>query len=141
RLEKMSHRRYQLVRAQAATDQRRAAGLDLEVNDFWTGDRRPANTLSGGETFQASLALALGLADTAQAYAGGLRLDTVFVDEGFGTLDADALNEAIRILTDLREGGRLVGIISHVEELRQRIDTRLEIEKTETGSRAHWVLG
>ena len=141
RLEKMSHRRYQLVRAQAATDQRRAAGLDLEVNDFWTGDRRPANTLSGGETFQASLALALGLADTAQAYAGGLRLDTVFVDEGFGTLDADALNEAIRVLTDLREGGRLVGIISHVEELRQRIDTRLEIEKTETGSRAHWVLG
>ena len=141
RLGKMSHRRYQLVRAQAATDQRRAAGLDLEVNDFWTGDRRPANTLSGGETFQASLALALGLADTAQAYAGGLRLDTVFVDEGFGTLDADALNEAIRILTDLREGGRLVGIISHVEELRQRIDTRLEIEKTETGSRAHWVLG
>ena len=113
----------------------------MEVNDFWTGDRRPANTLSGGETFQASLALALGLADTAQAYAGGLRLDTVFVDEGFGTLDADALNEAIRILTDLREGGRLVGIISHVEELRQRIDTRLEIEKTETGSRAHWVLG
>ena len=83
----------------------------------------------------------MGLADTAQAYAGGLRLDTVFVDEGFGTLDADALNEAIRILTDLREGGRLVGIISHVEELRQRIDTRLEIEKTETGSRAHWVLG
>ncbi|MCI5836645.1 MAG: SMC family ATPase [Veillonellaceae bacterium] len=141
RLRLLSHGRYRLERMIGTTDRRRTAGLDLVVLDYWSGAQRPANTLSGGETFLASLALALGLADTAQAYAGGIRLDTVFIDEGFGTLDGDALNEALRILTDLRAGGRLVGIISHVEELRQRIDTRLEIVKTESGSRAHWVLG
>lgn len=124
------------------TDRRRTAGLDLVVLDYWSGAQRPANTLSGGETFLASLALAFQAGGyRAGPRAGGIRLDTVFIDEGFGTLDGDALNEALRILTDLRAGGRLVGIISHVEELRQRIDTRLEIVKTESGSQAHWVLG
>ncbi len=141
RLEVMSGGRFHLKSKFESTDRRSSAGLELAVMDFWTGDERPANTLSGGETFQASLALALGLAETAQALAGGLRLDTVFIDEGFGTLDGEALNRAIKTLTDLRAGGRLVGIISHVEELRGQIDTRLEITKTESGSRANWVLG
>lgn len=138
RLYVMSRGRYRLQNKREGTDQRKSAGLELAIMDYWSGEERPANTLSGGETFQASLALALGLADTAQAYAGGLRLDTVFVDEGFGTLDGDALNEAIQILLDLREGGRLVGIISHVDELKERIDTRLEITKTEHGSKTVW---
>lgn len=141
RLRDMSHHRYQLKREVHATDRRSTEGLELAVIDRWTGNVRPVNTLSGGETFLASLALALGLADTAQAYAGGLRMDMMLIDEGFGTLDGEALDEAIRVLLELRTGGRLVGIISHVDELRRRIDTRLEIKKTEHGSRAHWVLG
>ncbi len=141
RLQDMSHHRYQLKREMRATDRRSTEGLELAVIDRWTGNVRPVNTLSGGETFLASLALALGLADTAQAYAGGLRMDMMLIDEGFGTLDGEALDEAIRVLLELRTGGRLVGIISHVDELRRRIDTRLEIQKTEQGSRARWVLG
>ena len=141
RLQDMSHHRYQLKREMHATDRRSTEGLELAVIDRWTGNIRPVNTLSGGETFLASLALALGLADTAQAYAGGLRMDMMLIDEGFGTLDGEALDEAIRVLLELRTGGRLVGIISHVDELRRRIDTRLEIQKTEQGSRARWVLG
>lgn len=141
RLQAMSRKRYLLRRIDTAATRNRAAGLELEVWDEYTGYSRPVSTLSGGETFLASLSLALGLADVAQAYAGGLRMDTVFVDEGFGTLDEETLNEAMSILANLRESGRLVGIISHVEELCQRIDTRLEITKSASGSSAHWVLG
>ena len=118
----------------------RRVGLDIEVFDSYTGYARPANTLSGGETFLASLSLALGLADVVQAYSGGIHLDTIFIDEGFGTLDADTLDFALKALLDLEKGGRLVGIISHVPELRERIDTRLAINKSDRGSTAAFEL-
>jgi exonuclease SbcC len=97
-------------------------------------------TLSGGETFLASLSLALGLADVVESYAGGIHLDTIFVDEGFGALDPESLDFALRALIDLQKGGRLVGIISHVPELRERIDARLEVRPTEKGSVAGFVF-
>jgi exonuclease SbcC len=96
--------------------------------------------LSGGESFLASLSLALGLADVVQAYAGGIHLDTVFVDEGFGSLDPEALDLAFRALVDLQRAGRLVGIISHVPELKERIDVRLEVISTQRGSVTRFVL-
>lgn len=139
RLVKMSRGRYRLERRRERADQRRAAGLDLDVHDEHTGLSRDVKTLSGGEAFLASLALALGLADVVQSYAGGLRLDALFIDEGFGTLDPESLDEALKALIDLREQGRLVGIISHVPELRERIDCRLEVTTTRTGSAARFV--
>lgn len=134
RLDRMSRGRYLLERAVAALGGRSAIGLDLVVADSYTGTRRPAGMLSGGETFLASLSLALGLADVVQAYAGGLRLDALFIDEGFGTLDPEALDQALQALEGLREGGRLVGVISHVAELKERIGTRIEIQATPRGS-------
>ena len=139
RLSRMTDGRYTLERAQQG-DRRRALGLDLQVADSYTGRSRPTSTLSGGETFQASLALALGLADVVQAYEGGITLDTVFVDEGFGSLDPENLAAAIDTLMGLRTGGRLVGIISHVGELRDQIDARLEVTATRTGSTARFVV-
>ena len=106
-------------------------GLSLEVSDSFTGRSRPANTLSGGETFLASLSLALGLADVVQSRQGGVRLDTMFIDEGFGTLDPDSLNSAMNTLIDLQNTGRMVGIISHVPELEERIDARLRVTPAE----------
>jgi exonuclease SbcC len=141
RLRRMSRNRYSLQRAQAPGDLRRAGGLDLEVPDAHTGKARAASTLSGGEGFQASLALALGLSDVVQRHAGGVRLDTVFVDEGFGSLDSEALELALRTLEDLKQGGRLVGIISHLDEVKQRIAARLEIQPGPRGSRAAFRLG
>lgn len=135
RLLDMSHHRYSLHRmADGSTDAK--GGLTLEVSDSYTGRSRPANTLSGGETFLASLSLALGLADVVQARQGGVRLDTMFIDEGFGTLDPEALNSAMNTLIDLQNTGRLVGIISHVPELEERIDARLRISPAEKGSKA-----
>jgi exonuclease SbcC len=125
-----------LQRVREQGDQRMAGGLDLEVFDHDTGTTRPANTLSGGEGFLASLSLALGLADVVQSRAGGIQLDTLFVDEGFGTLDPESLDFAIRTLLDLQQAGRLVGIISHVTELRERIDVRLEVRPGVAGSQA-----
>ena len=139
RLVKMSRGRYRLERRRERTDQRRAAGLDLDVFDEYTGLSRAVNTLSGGEAFLASLALALGLADVVQSYSGGLRMDALFIDEGFGTLDPEALDEALKVLIDLRENGRLVGIISHVPELKERIDVRLEVTPTRSGSTARFL--
>ncbi len=136
RLMRMSRSRYELQRVRQQGDLRSAGGLDLEVFDHDTGMARPANTLSGGEGFLASLSLALGLADVVQSRAGGIQLDTLFVDEGFGTLDPESLDFAIRTLIDLQQAGRLVGIISHVAELRERIDVRLEIRPGVGGSRA-----
>ena len=141
RLQRMSDARYILQRAKAPVDKRRAAGLDLEVIDTWIGENtRAVQTLSGGESFLASLALALGLADVVQAYAGGIHLDTIFVDEGFGSLDSERLDQAIKTLLDLRKGGRLVGIISHVESLKELIDTRLEVSTSRSGSIARSVV-
>lgn len=136
RLLRMSRGRYALQRVREQGDQRVAGGLDLEVFDHDTGTTRPANTLSGGEGFLASLSLALGLADVVQSRAGGIQLDTLFVDEGFGTLDPESLDFAIRTLLDLQQAGRLVGIISHVSELRERIDVRLEVRPGVSGSQA-----
>jgi DNA repair protein SbcC/Rad50 len=140
RLKLMSKGRFHLQRTTVRADRRAAAGLDLEVYDSYTGTTRPVNTLSGGESFLASLALALGLADIVQNYAGGMHLDTIFVDEGFGSLDPEALDLAFRALVDLQHGGRLVGIISHVPELRERIDVRLEVTRTKRGSVANFVV-
>lgn len=136
RLTSMSRGRYSLSRTGDVLDARRENGLNIEVTDSFTGVARPVKTLSGGELFLASLSLALGLSDVVQAYAGGIRLDTILVDEGFGTLDSEALDMAIRTLTDLQKGGRLVGIISHVSELRERITARLEVIPGQRGSKA-----
>jgi len=135
RLEKMSNGRYQLIHTDERARGERRAGLELRVIDGWTGQQRPPATLSGGETFLASLALALGLADVVAAEAGGSRLETLFVDEGFGSLDERTLDEVLDVLDGLREGGRTVGIVSHVAELRQRIPARLRVIKGRSGSR------
>lgn len=139
RLARMTHGRFGLRRRAEVLDRRVQGGLDLDVEDAWTGERRPATTLSGGEGFLASLALALGLAEVVQRHAGGIRLEALFVDEGFGTLDPQALEEAITALFGLQEGGRLVGVISHVPELRRRIPLRLEVVASPRGSVARFV--
>lgn len=140
RLSAMSGGRYQLSRRLDRDDRRKKSGLDLDVFDSYTGQARPANTLSGGETFLASLSLALGLADVVQEYAGGIRLDAIFIDEGFGTLDAESLDLALRTLTGLQGQNRLVGIISHVAELEERIPAKLRITKTDCGSTAAFEI-
>jgi exonuclease SbcC len=140
RLQVMSKGRFELRRAATSSDRRAAAGLDLEAFDQYTGTLRPVTTLSGGESFLTSLALALGLSDVVQSYAGGIRLDAIFVDEGFGTLDTEALDFAIRALKDLQQAGRMVGIISHVTELREWIDARLEVKAGAVGSVAEFVV-
>jgi exonuclease SbcC len=140
RLRIMSKGRFTLQRTRDQADRRFASGLELQVDDAYTGTTRPVSTLSGGEGFLASLSLALGLADVVQAYAGGIHLETIFVDEGFGTLDPESLDLALRALVDLQQGGRLVGIISHVPELRERIDARLEVIADRGGSRARFVV-
>lgn len=134
RLKMMSRGRYFLQRTNDRARSNSAGGLQLEVFDNHTGVARPVNTLSGGESFLASLSLALGMADVVQAYSGGIHLDTIFVDEGFGTLDPETLEYALQALIELQQGGRLVGIISHVPELKERIDTRLEVTATDNGS-------
>ena len=113
-------------------------GLDFEIYDDFTNKTRPVETLSGGESFLASLSLALGLADVVQSNSGGIKLDTIFIDEGFGSLDSDTLDITIRALNDLQKDGRLVGIISHVEELKQQIQTKLEVVKGKNGSFARF---
>ncbi len=133
RLVMMTSGRYSLVH----TDARRGAGrsgLGLLACDGWTGVDRDTSTLSGGETFLASLALALGLADVVTAEAGGTRIEALFVDEGFGSLDEDTLEEVMTVLDGLREGGRMVGIVSHVAELRQRIPAQVQVRKGQSGS-------
>lgn len=140
RLDKMSKGRYRLTRADERRDARSAGGLDLMVEDGYTGRTRPVATLSGGESFQAALSLALGLADVVQSYAGGVYLDTIFIDEGFGSLDVESLDLAINTLIDLRKSGRMVGVISHVAELKDRIDVRLQVDSGRDGSKARFVM-
>ncbi|WP_374605573.1 AAA family ATPase [Niveibacterium sp.] len=134
RLRAMSRGRYTLQRREDVADARRASGLDLEVFDDYTGRARPAGTLSGGEGFMASLSLALGLSDVVQAYAGGIQLDTLFIDEGFGSLDPESLDMAMKALIDLQQKGRVVGIISHVDELKRQVNAGIEVALGAGGS-------
>ncbi|WP_129843603.1 SMC family ATPase [Streptomyces sp. RFCAC02] len=134
RLHRMSAGRYTLVHSDARAAHRARSGLGLHVMDAWTGRARDTATLSGGESFIVSLALALGLADVVTAEAGGLRLSTLFIDEGFGSLDEQALDDVLDVLDGLREHDRTVGIVSHVPDLRARVPARLEVVRTRTGS-------
>lgn len=140
RLQKMSRSRYSLERSDYTGGGRGKQGLDLAVMDAFTGQSRPANTLSGGETFLASMALALGLADVIQSYAGGIHMDTIFIDEGFGTLDPDTLELAMETLVQLQSSGRLIGMISHVPELKTRIPAHLEVTRGDDGSTAKFII-
>lgn len=133
RLMIMTGGQYELKRQLKASNNRSQSGLELDVLDHYNGTTRSVKTLSGGESFKASLSLALGLSDEIQASAGGIRLDTMFVDEGFGSLDEESLQQAIKALAGLAEGNRLVGIISHVEELKNKIDKQLVVKKERTG--------
>lgn len=139
RFDRMSGGRYRFRGEKNALTKKRLAGLDLEILDAYTGTARPVETLSGGESFLASLSLALGLAAVVKNLAGGIKLDTIFIDEGFGSLDNETLDVAMNALTDLQSGGRLVGIISHVDELKRRIPVRLEVTKTKAGSTAKFI--
>lgn len=129
RLLTMSSGQYELKREEEGENRKEKAGLDICVIDHYNGSLRSVKTLSGGESFQASLALALGLSDEIQSYAGGIQMDSLFVDEGFGSLDEEALSQAMRALTRLTEGRRLVGIISHVAELKEKIDRKIIVTK------------
>ena len=129
----MSGGQYELKRATTADNNRSQSGLDLSVIDHYNGSERSVRTLSGGESFKASLSLALGLSDEIQSSAGGIRLDTMFVDEGFGSLDEDSLQQAMQALSGLAEGNRLVGIISHVAELKEKIDKQIVVKKDRSG--------
>ena len=141
RLMVMSDGQYELRRRKVASDYRGQSGLELDVKDYYNGSVRDVKSLSGGESFKASLSLALGLSDEVQSMAGGIRLETMFVDEGFGSLDGDSLQQAIRALTSLADGNRLVGIISHVAELKEKIDKQIVVKKDKTcGSRVEIVV-
>ena len=133
RLMKMSDGQYDLIRRKKAGNHRSQSGLELNVLDHYNGTERSVSTLSGGESFMASLALALGLSDEIQSSSGGIQLDTMFVDEGFGSLDEDTLQQAIKVLTGLADGQRLVGIISHVRELKERIEKQIVVTKEKSG--------
>lgn len=137
RLSQMTNNRYEMHKKNEKIKGGGPQGLDIDVFDHHTGKARGVHTLSGGETFKASLALALGLSDVIQSQNGGVSVDTLFVDEGFGTLDSDSLDNAIQTLLDLHERGRLVGIISHVEELKTRIQSHIVVEKNASGSQAY----
>ena len=133
RLMVMSDGQYELKRRTTAENNRGQSGLELDVIDHYNGSERSVRSLSGGESFKASLSLALGLSDEIQSIAGGIRLETMFVDEGFGSLDEESLRQAIRALTSLTEGNRLVGIISHVAELKEKIDRQIVVTKGRGG--------
>ncbi len=138
-LSDMSRGRYSLVREDFATGKKRTGGLELYVLDNQTGLNRATESLSGGESFLSALSLALGLSAVVHERSGGIRLDTLFVDEGFGSLDEDALQDAMQVLGRIHEGGRIIGIISHVRELKERIPTQLVVEKGPGGSTVSWA--
>ena len=138
----MSGGQYELKRQTDTDDRKSQSGLELNVIDHYNGSERSVKTLSGGESFKASLSLALGLSDEIQASAGGIQLDTMFVDEGFGSLDEESLEQAMKALNGLTEGNRLVGIISHVQELKARIEKQIVVTKEKAGgSRASEAFG
>jgi exonuclease SbcC len=135
RLSVMTGERFSLLRGEESKNLRSQTGLEIDVLDLYTGRVRSVKTLSGGESFKASLALALGLSDVIQSYAGGVEIDALFIDEGFGALDAESLEHAIQTLVHLASGQRLIGIISHVNELKERIDRQVVVQKSPMGSR------
>ena len=134
KLYQLSNGRYQFRRRQEETVHNISSGLNLDVLDQYTGKSRSVETLSGGETFLASLALALGLSDTVQQQSGGIQLNAMFIDEGFGSLDSTALDNAVQVLQQLSDHQRTIGIISHVSELAERFEAQLQVEKSENGS-------
>lgn len=133
RLMTMTGGQYELKRREDAQNQKSQSGLELNVIDHYNGSERSVRTLSGGESFKASLSLALGMSDEVQSSSGGIQIDSMFVDEGFGSLDDESLNQAITALHDLTEGNRLVGIISHVSELKERIEKQIVVRKEKSG--------
>ncbi len=137
----MTDGRYLLKRREEPGNLRSQTGLELNVFDYYTGKLRSVQSLSGGESFKASLSMALGLADVVQQYAGGIQLDAIFIDEGFGSLDRESLNQAIRILNELAGENRLAGIISHVDELKDRIDRKIVVTKGTGGSSVAVIKG
>jgi DNA repair protein SbcC/Rad50 len=141
RLRRMSDDRYTIVHTDADGDGRRKGGLGLRIVDAWTGTERETNTLSGGESFFASLALALGVADVVAAETGGIHMETMFIDEGFGSLDEETLHGVMDVLDGLRVGGRTVGIVSHVSDLRTRVTAQLEVVKGARGSSIRVTTG
>ena len=134
RLEHMSEGRYQLYRTEKVKDLRRTNSLDIEVLDHYTGKRRPVKSLSGGESFKAALSLALGLSDVVQSYVGGIDIELLFIDEGFGSLDEASVQTAVDTLIELSGKRTMIGIISHVSELKERIDRQIIVEKGVYGS-------
>ena len=140
RLEKMTNGRFELVRKENAIKKTDKIGLDLEVIDNYTGKRRDVKSLSGGESFKAALSLSLGVSDVIQSYSGGVVIDTLFIDEGFGSLDVESREQAINTLNLLTDNNKLIGIISHVTELKERIDKKIIIEKTAEGSKVRFEV-
>ena len=134
RLSKLTNQRYALLHKQGAENRKSQSGLELEIMDYYTGKARSVKTLSGGEAFKASLSLALGLSDVIQHSAGGIQIDAMFIDEGFGTLDEESLEQAVGALWDLAYGKRLVGVISHMSELKEQIDKKIYVHKGQSGS-------
>ncbi|MDC3415317.1 AAA family ATPase [Aquibacillus salsiterrae] len=139
RLDQLTEHRYQLIRSDQVAKRGAQSGLDLEVLDHHTGQQRSVKTLSGGEGFKAALSLALGMADVVQAHAGGVQLETLFIDEGFGTLDELSLEQAINCLKGLQQSNRVLGIISHVPQLKEEIHAKLQITPSPKGSSAKFV--
>jgi exonuclease SbcC len=140
RLKIMTNGRFELMRREDPSDLRAQTGLEIDVRDHYTGRVRTVKSLSGGESFKASLSMALGLSDVIQSHAGGVEINTLFIDEGFGALDAESLEQAIQTLVGLASGNRLVGIISHVSELKERIDRQIVVEKHSNGSKVKLVV-
>ncbi|MYL58935.1 SMC family ATPase, partial [Virgibacillus halodenitrificans] len=134
RLRRLSNGQFQLIRSDRQESHGRQSGLALDVHDAYTGQTRDVKTLSGGEKFNASLCLALGMSDVIQSFQGNIKIDTMFIDEGFGTLDEESLNKAIDTLVDLQQSGRMIGVISHVQELKAIFPAILEVKKTKEGS-------
>lgn len=139
RFRTMTSGRYEMSRVEQVGDGRVKDNLEIQVMDYYTGKYRSVRTLSGGESFKASLSLALGMSDVIQAMSGGVRVDALFIDEGFGSLDSESLDQACETLMSLVEKNRLIGIISHVPELRERIDCQLVVERTPAGSKVKTI--
>ncbi|GGZ96711.1 hypothetical protein DC083_04495 [Ignatzschineria ureiclastica] len=133
RLQQMTNGQFQFIRSEEIAARNVQSGLDLNVYDAYTGENRDVKTLSGGEKFKASLSLSLGMADVIQSHKGGISIETLFIDEGFGALDEESLLQAIDVLIELQASGRMIGVISHVEELKQTLPARIEVTKTKSG--------